>query len=114
MRNRGGTSVDNEDFIKQLRENLTFLENQRQYLTKDLDATRKDNKELEYIREEQVKELNNLRSRLQTVQEANLLSEERADANKQRVQELEKINQDLAQTNAFLKDQLNGKTNELI
>jgi predicted RNase H-like nuclease (RuvC/YqgF family) len=62
-------SGDNDELVKQLRENLNFIESQRQYLTRDLDTTRKDNKELEYIREEQVKEINNLRNMLDTIKE---------------------------------------------
>jgi hypothetical protein len=69
MRSRGGGMGDNDELVKQLRENLNFIESQRQYLTRDLDTTRKDNKELEYIREEQVKEINNLRNMLDTIKE---------------------------------------------
>lgn len=46
------TRNEDTEMIRQHRENLSMLESQRQYLQRDLDVVRRDNKELEYIKKE--------------------------------------------------------------
>lgn len=48
---------------------MTFLEQQRQYLSKDCDSLRRDVQELEYIREEQSKEITTLRDMVRNLKE---------------------------------------------
>lgn len=87
-----------QEVQKQYKENLQFLENQRQYLARNCENLQRDNKEMEYVKSEQAREISELRQRVQTLQEAN-------DMYDQRIQRLESQLRDKHYTQQQFEDQ---------